>query len=37
MYRIEVAPGEETVFRTIEELAIGIRNGVITPARPDLP
>jgi hypothetical protein len=30
MYRIEVAPGEETVFRTIEELAIGIRNGVIT-------
>ncbi len=31
MYRIEVAPGEETVFRTIEELAIGIRNGVITP------
>ena len=31
MYRIEVAPGEETVFRTIEELAVGIRNGVITP------
>ncbi len=31
MYRIEVAPGEESVFRTIEELAIGIRNGVITP------
>jgi len=31
MYRIEVASGEETVFRTIEELAIGIRNGVITP------
>ncbi len=31
MYRIEVAPGEETVFRTIEELAIGIRNGVVTP------
>ena len=31
MYRIEVIPGEETVFRTIEELAIGIRNGVITP------
>lgn len=30
MYRIEVAPGEETVFRTIEELAIGIRNGVVT-------
>ena len=30
MYRIEVAPGEETVFRTIEELAVGIRNGVIT-------
>ena len=31
MYRIEVAPGEESVFRTIEELAIAIRNGVITP------
>jgi hypothetical protein len=31
MYRIEVAPGEETVFRTMEELAVGIRNGLITP------
>jgi hypothetical protein len=31
MYRIEVASGEETVFRTIEELAVGIRNGVVTP------
>ncbi|HKU62644.1 MAG TPA: hypothetical protein VJQ44_15590 [Gemmatimonadales bacterium] len=31
MYRIEVRPGEETVFRTIEELATGIRNGFITP------
>ena len=31
MYRIEVGPGEETVFRTIEELAIGIRNGLVTP------
>jgi hypothetical protein len=31
MYRIEVAPGEEAVFRTIEELAVGIRNGVVTP------
>jgi hypothetical protein len=30
MYRIEVAPGEETVFRTIEELAVGIRNGLVT-------
>jgi hypothetical protein len=30
MYRIEVAVGEVTVFRTIEEMAIGIRNGVIT-------
>jgi hypothetical protein len=30
MYRIEVAAGEVTVFRTIEEMAIGIRNGVIT-------
>ena len=31
MYRIEVASGEETVFRTLEELAVGIRNGVVTP------
>ncbi len=31
MYRIELAPGEETVFRTIEELAIGVRNGLVTP------
>jgi hypothetical protein len=31
MYRIELSPGEETVFRTIEELAIGVRNGVISP------
>src|SRR6266536_513868 len=31
MYRIELSPGEETVFRTIEELATGVRNGVITP------
>ena len=31
MYRIEVASGEETVFRTIEELAVAIRNGVVTP------
>jgi hypothetical protein len=31
MYRIELAPGEVTVFRTIEELAVGVRNGVITP------
>jgi hypothetical protein len=30
MYRIEVARGEETVFRTIEELATAIRNGVVT-------
>jgi hypothetical protein len=30
MYRIELAPGEITVFRTIEELATGVRNGVIT-------
>ncbi len=30
MYRIEVAPGEETVFRTIEELATAIRNGLVT-------
>lgn len=31
MYRIELKPGEETVFRTIEELATGIRHGLITP------
>jgi hypothetical protein len=31
MYRIELAPGEVAVFRTIEELAVGVRNGVITP------
>lgn len=31
MYRIELTPGEETVFRTIEELATGVRNGVISP------
>src|SRR6476661_4964306 len=30
MYRIELVPGEVTVFRTIEELATGVRNGVIT-------
>jgi hypothetical protein len=30
MYRIELAPGEVTVFRTIEELATGVRNGLIT-------
>ena len=31
MYRIEIKPGEENVFRTIEELATGIRNGLVTP------
>jgi hypothetical protein len=31
MYRIEVAPGEEAVFRTMEELAVAIRNGLVTP------
>ena len=31
MYRIELKPGEENVFRTIEELATGIRNGLVTP------
>src|SRR5829696_2226336 len=30
MYRIELAPGEETAFRTIEELAIAMRNGLVT-------
>jgi hypothetical protein len=31
MYRIELKPGEENVFRTLEELATGIRNGLVTP------
>jgi len=31
MYRIELTPGEVTVFRTIDELATGVRNGLITP------
>ena len=31
MYRIELVPGEVTVFRTVEELATGVRNGLITP------
>ncbi len=31
MYRIELSPGEETVFRTVEELATGVRNGLVTP------
>jgi len=31
MYRIEVKPGEENIFRTIEELATAIRNGLVTP------
>lgn len=31
MYRIELSPGEVTVFRTIEELATGVRNGLISP------
>ena len=31
MYRIEISPGEETVLRTIEELATAIRNGLVTP------
>jgi Meckel syndrome type 1 protein len=30
MYRIELAPGEETVFRTISELAVAVRNGLVT-------
>jgi hypothetical protein len=30
MYRIELAPGEETVFRTIDELAVAVRNGLVT-------
>jgi hypothetical protein len=30
MYRIELSPGEETAFRTIEELAVAIRRGIVT-------
>ena len=31
MYRIELSPHEETVFRSIEELAVAIKRGVVTP------
>ena len=31
MYRIELSPGEETAFRSIEEMAVAIRRGVVTP------
>lgn len=31
MYRIELSPGEETVFRSIEELAVAVKRGVVTP------
>lgn len=31
MYRIELSPGEETAFRSIEELAVAIRRNVVTP------
>jgi hypothetical protein len=31
MYRIELSPGEETAFRSIEELAVAIKRGVVTP------
>jgi hypothetical protein len=30
MYRIELSSGEETAFRSIEELAVAIRRGVVT-------
>lgn len=30
MYRIRLTSGEETVFRSLEELALGIRSGVIS-------
>jgi hypothetical protein len=30
MYRIELSQGEETVFRSVEELATAIRNGLVT-------
>ena len=31
MYRIELSHNEETVFRSIEELAVAIKRGVVTP------
>ena len=31
MYRIELAPGEEALFRNMDELAKGIHSGVIGP------
>jgi hypothetical protein len=31
MYRIELSPGEETVFRSIAELAVAIKRGVVSP------
>ena len=30
MYRIELSPGEETAFRSIEELAVAVKRGVVT-------
>jgi hypothetical protein len=30
MYRIELSPGEETAFRSIEELAVAIKRGFVT-------
>src|SRR4051812_12267287 len=30
MYRVELSPGEETAFRSIEELAVAIRRKVVT-------
>jgi hypothetical protein len=30
MYRVELSPGEETAFRSIEELAVAIKRGVVT-------
>ncbi len=31
MYRIELSPGDEAAFRSIEELAVAIRRGIVTP------
>jgi hypothetical protein len=31
MYRIELAPGEQAIFKSIDELVTGIRGGIITP------
>ena len=31
MFRVRLASGEEAVFRSVDELALGIQSGVISP------